>query len=270
MPTVHPSAIVDPAASLADDVTVGPFSIIGPQVTLGPGCVVGPRVTLLGDTTAGPGNTFHACAVLGDWPQHLAYKGEPSRVVIGSGNTFREGVTVHRAMPGNATVIGDRNFFMANSHVGHDAVIGNDCILANGALVGGHATLGDRVFLSGNTGVHQFCRVGDLSMIGASSSVSQDLVPFWIVHGRINELHGVNVVGMRRAGYSREEITAVREAYKLLNRSGLTIPYAVAEMEARYGTLSSIQKVVAFIRQTKRGIATGHTPVRSRPANEEV
>jgi len=258
---VHPTAIVSAEAELADDIVVGPFALIEGRVRLGAGCVVGPRVHLIGELDVGPGNRFHTGCVIGDAPQHLAYRGEPTRVVIGTGNTFREHATVHRAMPvgGCATVIGDRNLFMVNAHVAHDCVVGDDCILANGAVLGGHAELGDRVFLSGNTAVHQFCRVGTLAMIGGTSCVSQDLPPYWIAQGRINELHGVNVVGMRRAAVPRDEISAVRQAYKLLNRSGRTIPDAVAEIDRLYGALPAIRTLVGFIRATKRGVCTGHS-----------
>ena len=258
---IHPSAVVAPEAVVADDVTVGPFALVEAEVTLAAGCVVGPHVHLLGLVEVGAGTRFHTGCVIGDTPQHTAYKGEPTRVVIGAGNTFREYVTVHRAMPvgAHATVIGDRNLFMVNAHVAHDCVVGDDCVLANGAVLGGHAELGDRVFLSGNTAVHQFCRVGTLAMIGGTSCVSQDLPPYWIAQGRINELHGVNVVGMRRAAVPRDEISAVRQAYKLLNRSGRTIPDAVAEIDRLYGALPAIRTLVGFIRTTKRGVCTGHS-----------
>ena len=257
---IHPTAIVSPDAELADSVVVGPFCVVERGVKLGAECVLGPRVHLIGELEVGPGNRFFTGCVIGEAPQHLGYKGELTRTLIGAGNTFRENVTVHRAMPGvgHATRIGDRNLFMVNSHVGHDCTVGSDAVLANGALLGGHSELGDRAFLSGNTAVHQFCRVGTLAMIGGTSCVSQDLAPFWIVQGRINELHGVNVVGMRRAGVPREEITAVREAYKLINRSGRVIPDAVAEIEARYGTMPAVRTLVVFIRASKRGICTGH------------
>ncbi len=257
---IHPTAVVAPEANLADDVTVGPFAIIEAGVTLAAGVVVGPHVHLLGLVEVGAMTRFHTGCVIGDAPQHMAYKGEPTRVVIGRGNTFREYVTVHRAMPvgPHATVIGDRNLFMVNAHVAHDCTVGDDCILANGAMMGGHSELGDRAYMSGNTAVHQFCRVGTLAMIGALSCVSQDLPPYWIVQGRMNEVRGVNVVGMRRAGVPRVEINAVRAAYKLLNRSGRTIPDALAEMEQLYPDLPAIRRIVEFIRSTKRSICTGH------------
>lgn len=268
--TIHPTAIISPDAELGENVTVGPFAVIEGVVRLGPDCVVGPHVHLIGELTAGRGNRFHAGCVIGDAPQHLAYKGEPTRTVIGDHNTFREGFTVHRAMPihHRTTAIGHRNLFMVNSHVAHDCLVGSDCVFANGAVIGGHVEVGDRAFLSGNTAVHQLCRVGRLAMVGGTSCISQDLPPFWICQGRINELHGVNVVGLRRAGVPQDEIAAIRQAYNLLNRSRMMIPEAVAEMESRYPTVAPIQELIRFIRGTKRGIITGHQD--DRTSNPDV
>jgi UDP-N-acetylglucosamine acyltransferase len=257
-PRIHPTAIVHSDARLATDVTVGPFAIIEAGVTLGTGCVVGPHVVLLGQVTAGEKNTFHSGCVIGDTPQHLGYAGEPTRVEIGSGNTFREHVTVHRGMAANGglTSIGDGNLFMVGSHVAHDCKVGNKAIFANCAVIGGHATVMDGAFLSGNTCVHQFCRVGRLAMLSGTSSVSQDLPPFWIVQ-EINIVHGVNVIGMRRAGIPNDEIMGVRRAFKAINRSGLTIRAALDQIEAEDGHLPAVRELVEFVRASKRGICTG-------------
>lgn len=259
---IHPTAILSDQVQLAEDVSIGPFAILEGEVILGPGCQVGPRVHLIGKLVAGPGNTFHTGCVIGDAPQHLGYSGEPTKTVIGQGNVFRENVTVHRGMPSSAspgtgeTRIGDNNFFMVNSHIAHDCRVGNNCILANGAVVGGHAEVGDRAFLSGNSAVHQFCRVGRLAMLSGTSAVSQDLPPFWIVQN-VNIVHGVNVVGMRRAGCTKEEINAVRKAYRLINKSGETITDAANQIESEFGQLLAVQELLQFIRTTKRGICTG-------------
>jgi UDP-N-acetylglucosamine acyltransferase len=258
MPSLHPTALVDPAALLADDVQVGPFAIIGPDVVLGAGCVVGPQVHLLGHLTAGKGNRFHTGCVLGDTPQHLAYAGEPTKVIIGDDNTFRELVTVHRGMPSPAagqTVIGNNNLFMVGSHVAHDCRVGNHCIFANSAVLGGHASVQDGAFLSGNTCVHQNCRVGRLAMISGTTSISQDLPPFWIVQ-EINIPRGVNVVGMRRAGIPAVEINAIRRAYRIINKQGLTVSAACSLIEQQEGEHAAIQELLAFIRSSKRGIVT--------------
>lgn len=257
-PRIHPSAVVHPEAKLAPDVRVGPFAVIDAGVTLGPGCTVGPHAHLTGLVLAGANNHFHTGCVIGDTPQHLGYAGEPTRVEIGEGNTFREYVTVHRGMPANGGVtgIGNGNLFMVNSHVAHDCRVGNKAIFANGAVIGGHATVMDGAFLSGNTCVHQFCRVGRLAMLSGTSSVSQDLPPFWIVQ-EVNIVHGVNVIGMRRAGIPNEEIMGVRRAFKAINRSGLTIRAALEQIESTDGHLPAVRELVEFVRGSRRGICTG-------------
>ena len=256
VPFHHPTAVIAPGARLAPDVRVGPFAVIEAGATLGPGCVVGPNVHLFGCVTAGANNCFHTGCVIGDTPQHLAYAGEPTRVEIGDGNTFREHVTIHRAMPATgATVIGSRNLFMAGSHVAHDCRVGDGAIFANCAVIGGHAVVQGGAFLSGNSCVHQFCRVGRLAMLSGTSSVSQDLPPFWIVQ-EVNIPRGVNVIGMRRAGIPNAEIQGVRRAYKAINRSGLTVAEARTRIEAEGGHLPAVVELVTFIRESKRGIVT--------------
>ena len=262
MPRIHPSAIVSPEARLAEDVRVGPFSIIEGEVVLGAGTVVGPHAHLIGPLTAGANNRFHTGCVIGDAPQHLGYQGQPTRTRIGDGNTFREFVTVHRGMPTDVkpgtgeTVIGSHNLFMVSSHVAHDCRVGDHCILANSAVIGGHAEVADRAILSGNSAVHQFCRVGRLAFLSGTSAISQDLPPFFIVQ-LVNVPHGVNVVGMRRAGIPNEEIQAVRHAYRLINKSGLMVSEAVEKIEAEYGSLAAVRELVEFVRTAKRGIVTG-------------
>jgi UDP-N-acetylglucosamine acyltransferase len=262
MPRIHPSAVVSTDARLADDVIVGPFAVIEGAVELGAGSVVGPHAHLIGPLTTGAGNRFHTGCVIGDSPQHLGYQGEPTRTQIGDANIFREYVTVHRGMPTTAkpgtgaTTIGSHNLFMVSSHVAHDCRVGNHCIFANSAVIGGHAEVLDRAILSGNSAVHQFCRVGRLAFLSGTSAVSQDLPPFFVVQ-LVNVPHGVNVVGMRRAGISHAEIQAVRHAYRVLNKSGLMVSEAVERIEAEYGSLPAVQELVAFIRSAKRGIVTG-------------
>jgi UDP-N-acetylglucosamine acyltransferase len=256
--TIHPTAVVSPDAALANGVSVGPFAVLDGSVSLGPGCVVGPHVHLTGRVVAGADNRFHAGCVIGDTPQHLGYQGEPTEVRIGDGNTFREHVTVHRGMPANGgiTTIGNGNLFMVGSHVAHDCTVGDKAIFANCAVIGGHAAVMDGAFLSGNSCVHQFCRVGRLAMLSGTSSVSQDLPPFWIVQ-EINITRGVNVVGMRRAGISNAEIQGVRRAYKAITRSGMTVTAALARIEAEDGGLPAVRELIDFIRSSKRGVCTG-------------
>jgi UDP-N-acetylglucosamine acyltransferase len=261
----HPTAIISDDARIAPDVRVGPFAVVEGAAVVGPGCVIGPRAHLVGPLTLGANNTVHSGAVLGGSPQHLGYKGEVTALEIGDGNTFRENATVHRGMPvGNpgctgVTRIGHRNLFMVNSHVGHDCVIGNDCVLANGALAAGHVVVGDRVFLSGNTAVHQFCRVGRLALLSGVSAVSKDIPPFWIMQG-LNFVRGINLVGMRRAGLPAAEILAIRKAFRILYLSRPALPrnVALARIEAEEGHLPAIQELLTFIRESKRGICGAH------------
>jgi UDP-N-acetylglucosamine acyltransferase len=205
----------------------------------------------------GPGNIVFTGAVLGDRPQHLKYKDEPTSLEIGEGNVFREFVTIHRGTSHSwKTRIGNHNYFMVNSHVGHDGVVGNHCILTNGALVGGHCTLGDNVYLSGNCAIHQFVRVGRLVLLSGCSVTTKDIPPFLLVHGR-DIVGGVNVIGMQRAGLSSERIQAVRQAFRILYREALSIPAALARIEAELGRVDVAAEFVSFIRQTTRGITLG-------------
>jgi UDP-N-acetylglucosamine acyltransferase len=202
----------------------------------------------------GQENQVFTGAVLGERPQHLKYQGEPTRLEIGDHNVFREGVTIHRGTAHSWTTrIGNHNLFMANSHVGHDCVVGNYCILTNGALLGGHCSVADKALLSGNCAVHQFVRVGRLALLSGCSVTTKDIPPFMIQQGFDNVL-GVNVVGMRRAGISNERIDLVRRAFRILFREGLLIPAALQQIEEKLGGADVIAELVTFIRQSTRGI----------------
>jgi UDP-N-acetylglucosamine acyltransferase len=252
---IHPTALIDPQAELAEDVQVGPYVVIEGPVKIGPGCVLRPYVHLTGLVRLGSGNVVGTGAVLGEPPQHLKYNGEPTGVEIGDHNIFREHVTVHRGTTHSWTTrIGSHNFFMASSHVAHDCKIGNHCILANGCLVGGHCTLEDNVYLSGNSAVHQFVRIGRLALLSGTSATSKDIPPFVMQQG-INTPVGVNVVGMRRAGISSAEIDAVRRAYHILFHEGLVVPNALARMEQELGQVDVVAEMIAFLRQAGRGIS---------------
>ncbi len=265
LPHAHPTALVSDEANLSPDVQIGPFAVLDGPVTVGPGCVIGTHARLSGPVTLGANNTVDTGAVIGGAPQHLGYKGEPTAVEIGDGNVFREHVTVHRAMPvgvgpgTGVTRIGNRNLFMAGSHVAHDCVVGDDVILANGALLGGHAVVGDRAFLSGNTAVHQFCRVGRLAFLSGVSATTMDIPPFWIMQD-FNRVRGLNLVGMKRAGIAPAERTALRKAYRIiyLTRPALPMSAAVLRIEAELGEFPAIQELVEFIRSSKRGICGAH------------
>ena len=261
----HPTAIISADAVLPDDTHVGPFAVIEGPVTLGPGCVIRPHAHLIGPLTLGARNDIGNCSVLGGAPQHLGYKGEQTLLEIGDDNIFREHFTASRGMPLSAahgsgtTRIGHRNLFMTGSHVGHDCVVGNDCIFANGSMLAGHVTVGDRVLLSGNSAVHQFCRVGRLGLLSGLSGTGKDIPPFWVLQGH-NQVRGINLVGMRRAGIPSSEILAIRKAFRILylTRPAIPIGVALTRIEAELGQHATIRELVGFIRESKRGILGAH------------
>ena len=250
---IHPTAIIHRKAKLDSTVQVGPYAVIDEGVVLGAHCVVGPHVYLTGLTTIGAHNHFHAGCVIGDAPQDLKYKDEPTRLRIGDHNVFREHVTVHRSTkPDAETLIGSHNFLMANAHVAHNCVIGDHVILANGALLGGYAAVRDSAFISGNCLVHQFCRVGTLAMMQGGSAISQDLPPFTVAL-RDNEICGLNIVGLRRAGFTAEQRMELKHVYHLLFRSGKNLRAAIAEAQKKF-TSAPAKMLLDFIAEAKRGV----------------
>lgn len=251
---VNPTAIVSAEADIADGVRVGPYTVIEGPVTLGPHCVVAPHVHLVGPLRMGQGNKVDTGTVIGSDPQHLSYQGQPTRTEIGEFNTFREHVTVHRGSHvDQVTRIGNRNYFMAHAHVAHDCKVGNDCILANGALLGGHCELQDRVFMSGHTALHQFVRMGRLSLLTGLEGLSKDIVPFMTAKNRFTML-GVNVVGMRRAGYAHADIQTARRAFHILYRSNLLLRPAIELLDRELGAHPLVAEILQFIRESKRGV----------------
>jgi UDP-N-acetylglucosamine acyltransferase len=250
---IHPTAIIHPRAKLDSTVNIGPFAVIDAGVELGANCVVGPHVCLTGLTVIGAGNRFHAGCVIGDAPQDLKYKDEPTRLRIGDQNVFREHVTIHRSnKTSEDTVIGSHNFFMANSHVAHNCAIGDHVILANGALLGGHAVVQDRAFLSGNCLVHQFTRVGTLALMQGGSAVSKDLPPFCVAMHQ-NEICGLNTIGLRRAGFTAEQRLELKRLYHLLFRSGKNLREALAEARNKFASAPA-KILLDFIAGAKRGV----------------
>ncbi len=250
---IHPSAIISPGAQLDSSVEVGPFSVIDGQVSLGPGCRVGPHVYLTGHTVAGPDNVFHANCVIGGPPQDVKYKDEPTGLRIGAHNLFREGVTVHRsAKKGEDTVIGSHNFLMVNSHVGHNARLGDHVIVANGALLAGHVEVEDGVFISGNCLVHQFVRIGALAIMQGGSAVSQDLPPFMVARGG-NSICGLNTIGLRRAGLSPADRLELKQLYQMLFLSGRNLSESLAEGR-KQSVSASAKHLLDFIAASKRGV----------------
>jgi len=250
---IHPTAIIDPKARVDSTVDVGPYTVIDAGVSIGPRCSIGPHVYITGQTTIGPDNRFHAGCVIGDAPQDVKYNGEPTTLVIGSSNLFREGATVHRsAKMGASTVIGSNNFLMANSHIGHNVTLGDNIIIANGALLGGHAQVADRAFISGNCLVHQFARVGFLAIMQGSSAISQDLPPFTIAR-HVNGICGLNVVGLRRIGISAEERFELKRLYHKLFLGGQNLSVSIAEAQSEF-TSPSAKTMLDFVASSKRGV----------------
>jgi len=258
---IHSTAIIHPNARLDPSVEIGPYAVIDADVSLGPGCQVGPHAYLTGCASIGARNQFHAGCVIGDAPQDLKYNGEATRVVIGDDNIFREGCTVHRSTtPDGATTIGSHNFFMANAHIGHNSVVGHHVILANGALLGGHVEVADRVFLSGNTAVHQFVRVGTLALMQGVAAITRDLPPYTLARcGVINNLCGLNIVGLRRAGMGPEARLELKRLYHLLFRSGKNLSVALAEANEEFKS-SAARTMLDFVASSKRGVCRHHAP----------
>ena len=252
---IHPTAVIHPQAKLGANVRVGPCAVIEAGVEVGDDCIIGPQVCLMGVTTIGKGNRFHAGCVIGDAPVDVKYKGEPTRLRIGDHNIFREHVTVNCANTlAEDTVIGSHNFLTPHAHVGHNTVIGDHVILGGGCFLAGHVVVGDRAFISGCCLVHQFCRVGTLAMMQGGSGITQDLPPFTVAR-RLNEICGLNIVGLRRAGLNADERLELKRLYRVLFRSGKNLREAVAEAQNTFMS-SAAKTMLAFVASTKRGVCS--------------
>lgn len=257
MAQVHPTAILDGEIDLADDVVIGPSCVLTGTITIGPATRLVGSVYLQGPITIGRGNIIYPFTCLGFAPQHAKY--DPQQpglgLVIGDGNTFREQVTVHRAFTDERpTTIGDRNCLMATSHIGHDSQIGNDCTFVNGALVAGHVTIEDKVLMGGGSGVHQFCRVGRGAMFAGITATTNDVMP-WFMHTANNICGAINLVGLRRNGYERDQIDEVRWVYRLVCRSGLSQPKIREQLEQRRDS-AVVADYLRFLELSKRPICT--------------
>jgi UDP-N-acetylglucosamine acyltransferase len=261
MAVIHPSAIVERGAELADSVTVGPYSVIGPHVRIGAGTTIGAHCVLEGRTTLGQDNRVFQFASLGAAPQDKKYAGEPTELVIGDRNTIREFTTfnVGTAQDVGVTRIGNDNWIMAYVHIAHDCQVGSQTILANNATLGGHVHLGDWVFVGGLTGIHQFVKVGAHAMAGFASAVTQDVPPFMMVDGNPLAVRGFNIEGLRRRGFGSERIAAVKQMHRLLYRSGLTFEQAreqiAALAESAPVARADVELMSGFLAQSTRGIA---------------
>lgn len=256
MSAIHPTAVVDPTAELAADAAIGPFSIVGANVRIGAGTVVGPHVVIAARTRLGERNRIFQFASIGEIAQDRKYGGEPTSTTIGSDNVFREYSTVHAGTVQDRgdTAIGDQNLFLAYTHVAHDCVVGSNVTFSNNAQIAGHVVIEDWAVLGAFAGVHQFCRVGAHTMLAAYAVVLQDVPPFVTVQGYPAKPHGTNNEGLRRRGFTADDILAVRRAYKVLYREGLTLDEARARLVATAATTPVLAPLTAFLGATTRGI----------------
>ena len=256
MTQIDPRAVVFPGAELDEGVQIGPFSIIGSEVKLGRGTWVGPHAVIEGRTTMGAGNRVFQFASVGTVPQDLKYRGEDSELIMGDHNQVRECATIHRGTEGGGMVtrIGSGNLFMAYTHVAHDCVIGDSVIMANTSTLAGHVLVEDGAFLGGQTGVHQFCRIGSMSMLAAGTIVVMDVPPYATAQGDRARLVGLNLEGMKRKGVPAESQSAVKDAYRLIFRSGLSLDKAVAKVRSEVVPCPEVDHLLSFIAETKRGI----------------
>ena len=256
---IHPTSIVEDGARIGEGVHIGPFCIIGPHAKLGNGCELKSHVVVTGHTTIGAGTRIFPFAVIGHAPQDLKFADEPSTLTIGSDCIIREGVTLH---PGTGhgtmkTVIGDRCFLLAYSHVAHDCRIGNNVVLTNNAMVAGHCKIGDFAIIGGGVGLHQFVRVGPHAFIGGLSAVENDVIPYGMVLGNRAYLAGLNIIGLRRRGFSRDEIHDLRRAYRLLFANEGTLAERVEDVREEFATHPIVNEILDFIRSgSNRSLCT--------------
>ena len=254
---IHPTAIVDSTVQLGDDVEIGAYSIVRGRVILGNRVRIGPHAVVTGDTEIGEETRVFPFASIGDDPQDLKYRGEPTTLVIGARNTFRESSTVNRgtALGSGITRIGDDNLFMAGSHVAHDSTVGSHCVFANDAAIAGHVNIADRAVLGGFAGVHQHSRVGRCAMVAGGAMATQDVPPFCIAQGDRARLLGLNVVGLRRAGFPLPVMTALKDAYRDLFQKGMPLRIAAEHVREEYGQdIPEVIELVDFCESSTRGI----------------
>ena len=255
--SIHPTAVIDPQAEIDADVAIGPYVVIDGPVKIKRGSRVMAHAYLTGWTEIGADNEIHPGAVIGEAPQDKAYKGEETYLRIGDHNIIREHAQIHRGTaPGSSTIVGNRNFLMANSHIGHNCNIGDNVTLANGALIAGYVEMGNHVFISGNCVVHQFVRIGDYALMRGLSGTSRDVPPYAIIDWQ-HTVRGVNVIGLKRAGFDDKRIREIREAFRVLFRKGRNLSLAVKELEMHERANSDVSALLDFIKSSKRGVCFG-------------
>jgi len=253
---IHPQAIVDPSARIADDVTIGPWTYIGPEVEIGEGTEIMSHVVVKGPTVIGRHNRIFQFASVGEECQDKKYQGEPTRLVIGDNNVIRESCTIHRGtvQDRGETTIGSNNLLMAYVHVAHDCIVGDNCILANSVTLAGHVRIGDWAILGGGTMVHQFCHIGPHSMSAGGSIVLHDIPAYVMAGGQSASPHGLNVEGLRRRGFAKEVIQGLRRAYKIIYRQGLPLKDAVELLERDFAEFAEIHPLIDSLKGATRGI----------------
>lgn len=268
MPSIHPTAIVDPSAKIADDASVGPYTIVEAEVTVGAGCQIGAHVTLGERLTLGRDVRVFNYACLGTASQDLKHRGERSFCEIGDGAIVREFVTVNRgSKQGGVTRVGERAVLLAYCHVAHECAIGPEAVLVNAATLGGEVSVGRRAIVGGLTGIHQFCRVGDFAIVGAGSKVTQDVAPFLLADGHPARPYGPNRIGLERAGFSPEQIEQVRHIYRILFDRGMPWEENLARVGEELGHSPMAARVLVFCRESQRGLARPRP--RTTPADDD-
>lgn len=255
-PKIDPRAVIDPKARIDAGVAIGPFAVIGADVEIGAGTWIGPHVVINGPTRIGRDNKFYQFSSIGEDPQDKKYKGEPTLLEIGDRNVIREYCTFNRGtvQDKGSTRIGDDNWIMAYVHIAHDCVVGNNTIFANNATLAGHVAIEDYAILGGASLIHQFCVVGAHSFVGMGSAIAKDVPPFMMVSGQPAEPHGLNLEGLRRRGFSAETIKALRQAYKIIYRSGLTVAQALEQLAPLMAEFEQVAQLGAFVKGSGRGI----------------
>ncbi len=255
--SIDPRAAISPAAQIAPGVEVGPFAVIGPDVVIGAGCRIGPHAVIQGPTVIGEDNRIFQFASIGDAPQDMKYRGEPTRLVIGARNVFREYVTVNRGTVTGAgeTRIGNDNLILAYSHVAHDCVLGDHIIMSNAVNLAGHVEVGDWAIFSGYAGAHQFCRIGAHAFIANNTAVLQDIPPYVLAAGQPAEPRAVNIEGLRRRGFGEEQMRSIRNAFRVLYRNDLKLEEATDRLTKMAAEQPVLDILATFLRESRRGLA---------------
>lgn len=257
---VHPSAVIDPSAELGVDVKIGPYVVIGANSKIGDRTHLESHCVIRANTEMGADNHVHPHAVVGGEPQHIAYQGEETYTRIGDKNTIRECVTIHRgtAQGEGETIIGSNCLFMAYSHIAHDCNVGDNVIMANAVQLAGHVEVGRNVIISGLSAVQQFIRIGEYAFLGGASGYKLDVPPFMLAHGVRGKLYGPNLIGLRRNGFDSAACKGLKKAYKTIFRSGLTKEKGLAQVEEEIQGIAEVDRLVAFIRESKNGVTQDH------------